>query len=46
MNDEDEDICGYTFDHDLELRSEQDGVRIYECRRCGAEIIEDDEETT
>ena len=42
MNELDDDICGETFDHDCRLVGERDGVRNYECRRCGAEIIEDD----
>jgi rubrerythrin len=39
-----EDICGETYDHTLNLLSEADGMRVYECRECGAEIIEEDEE--
>lgn len=38
-----EDICGETYDHDLNLMSERDSMRVYECRKCGAEIIEEDE---
>lgn len=36
---EDEEICGETFDHELEKMGE--GYWI--CRRCEAEIIEEDE---
>ena len=39
----DEDICGETYDHDLRLVDERDGIATYECRRCGAEVIEEDE---
>ncbi len=40
----DEDVCGEQFDHDERLTSDADGIRQYECRRCGAEWIEDDSE--
>jgi hypothetical protein len=43
MPSDDEEICGESYDHDLSLISERDGCRTYECRRCGAEIWEDDE---
>ena len=36
-------FCDETFDHDLRLMGERDGCRTLECRRCGAEIFEDDE---
>lgn len=42
MSDEDE-ICGETIDHDERLIDNRDGVRQYECKRCGAEFFEDDE---
>lgn len=40
---EDDDICGETIDHDLREIGSADGQTSWECRRCGAEIIEDDE---
>lgn len=47
MTDEEyEDVCGETYDHTLSLVSERDGCRTYECRECGAELFEDDEEET
>jgi hypothetical protein len=33
--------CGWEYDHDLRLIGEGDGERTYECRRCGAEIFEE-----
>lgn len=41
--DDDREICGESYDHDLELIDERAGCRSYECRTCGAEIIEDDD---
>lgn len=42
-DEDDEDICGWSYDHSLDLTGERDGVRVYVCRECGAEIIEEDE---
>ena len=39
----DADLCGWTYDHTLELHGQRDGIRTYICRECGAEIIEEDE---
>jgi len=39
---DDEDICGHSFDHDLIIVDERDGILVYHCRRCGAEIHEDE----
>lgn len=33
--------CGWEYDHDLRLIDERDGMATHECRRCGAEIVED-----
>lgn len=44
MSDDSDDICGETFDHDLRLIDERDGDRSYECRVCGAEIYESDDQ--
>lgn len=44
MPDEDEPICGESFDHDLRVIDQRDGGTTYECRTCGAEICEYDEE--
>ncbi len=43
--DEDQPICGETYDHTLKLIDSRDGSSTYECTECGAEIHEDDEET-
>lgn len=47
MDDEDEDVCGWSFDHDLEVCAEgqEDGRGWTQsiCRTCGAEFVEDDE---
>lgn len=40
-----DDVCGETIDHDAVLRDDRDGIKVYDCRRCGAEIIEEDEES-
>lgn len=37
------DNCGYSEDHDLIEIDTQDGITTYECRRCRAEIIAEDE---
>jgi len=36
----DEEICGWSYDHDLVLVHEDPGLTQWECRRCGAEIVE------
>ncbi len=41
-DDEDEWVCGESYDHNLELFDERDGVSSYVCRECGAEIISDE----
>lgn len=38
--DEADDVCGFTYDHTLELLGERDGCRSYVCRECGTEIHE------
>jgi hypothetical protein len=43
---EEEFICGETQDHDLVSDGPVDGITIHECRRCGAEIIEDEADET
>ena len=40
----DEEVCGESYDHRLELLDERDGMRTYECRECGAEIWEEDDD--
>lgn len=39
------DECGEVVDHDLRLIDDRDGARSYECKRCGAEIVERTEVT-
>lgn len=40
-----DELCGESYDHDLKLISEgDDGSKSWECRRCGAEVIEDPED--
>lgn len=39
-----ESVCGETFDHDLTTDGPIDGLTVYRCQRCGAEILEEDEE--
>ena len=41
---EDELTCGESYDHDLTLVGESDGLRTYECLNCGAEIWEEEED--
>lgn len=42
MPDDDEEVCGYTYDHDEEITYEgEDGVQ-WHCRRCDAEGWEDE----
>lgn len=38
--------CGESYDHDLRLVSFVEGSRCWECRECGAEICEDEEDMT
>jgi hypothetical protein len=33
-----EEVCGESYDHDLRIVDERDGIVAYECRNCGAEI--------
>ena len=41
MDDEDA-VCGESFDHDEELISEgEDGSKTFQCRTCGAELFEE-----
>lgn len=40
VNDEDEEICGESFDHDPVVVDERDGERALWCRNCGAEWTE------
>lgn len=42
MADEDEQGCGYSWDHDLDEGETVDGITVYICRECGAEIIDDE----
>lgn len=37
---EDEEVCGFSYDHDLQLNYEDGEHRQYTCRRCGAELFE------
>jgi hypothetical protein len=39
--DEREELCGYSYDHDLIVTGEKDGIRVSVCRECEAELIED-----
>lgn len=43
-DDENADVCGETYDHEEDLVDESDGMRTYECRRCGAEWWEDEDD--
>lgn len=36
-----DEICGESYDHDLTVLSDEDGILVEECRECGAEIITD-----
>lgn len=38
-----EQVCGETYDHDFDTDGPIDGLTIYVCHRCGAEIFEDNE---
>jgi predicted RNA-binding Zn-ribbon protein involved in translation (DUF1610 family) len=41
MTNPSEEVCGETWDHDLRVIDSRDGSTTYECRECGAEVIED-----
>lgn len=34
-------VCGENYDHDLRIIGDSDDLVTYECRKCGAEIIEE-----
>jgi hypothetical protein len=36
----DEDECGVSFDHELDVIDTTNEGTTYECRRCGAELYE------
>jgi hypothetical protein len=40
---DDEFVCGETYDHDLTTDGSIDGLTVYRCLRCGAEILEEEE---
>ncbi|MGZ4520147.1 MAG: hypothetical protein ACXVGA_04305 [Mycobacteriaceae bacterium] len=40
---DDEWICGESYDHDFPEPEYIDGMAVLVCRRCGAEIFEDEE---
>jgi len=40
----DESVCGETYDHDLTTEGPVDGMTVYRCRRCGAEILTEDDD--
>jgi hypothetical protein len=42
--DEIDEVCGESFDHDLDVTYDGPDERILWCRRCGAEIWEDPED--
>lgn len=37
------EVCGETYDHDLMLIGSADGISSYECRTCGAEVVDDED---
>jgi hypothetical protein len=41
----DESVCGETYDHDLVTDGPIDGLTVYRCQRCGAEILEEEDES-
>lgn len=43
MSDEEEWICGESYDHTLETTYEDEELVQYRCAECGAEIDEDKE---
>lgn len=43
-DDEDEMVCGESYEHDLSLLDSRDGISSYECRNCGAEVFSEDDE--
>ncbi len=38
---EEDEVCGESYDHDLDVHYEDEDMRILWCGNCGAEIIED-----
>jgi len=38
----DESVCGETYDHDLVTDGPIDGLTVFQCRNCGAEILEEE----
>lgn len=38
VEDSDEEVCGYSYDHDTS------GANPYECRTCGAELEQPDDD--
>jgi hypothetical protein len=42
MSAEEESGCGFSWDHSLDEGESADGITVYICRECGAEIIEDE----
>lgn len=44
VTNEDDWVCGESYDHDLRLVGESGGQRTYECGNCGAEIWEEDDD--
>ena len=43
-DDDNTDVCGESFDHDLALIDERDGYTTYECRTCGTEVFTEPED--
>lgn len=43
-DDNTEPVCGESYDHDLRLIDEADGYATWECRECGAEVVEEPED--
>jgi hypothetical protein len=41
----DDDICGFTYDHDIQAKDwhVEDGLAVAVCRRCGAELMVEEE---
>jgi hypothetical protein len=44
VTEDDADICGWTYDHNLDYGDWVDGVRVSVCRECGAEIFEEEQD--
>ncbi len=40
MPEDNEMICGESYDHTLKLIDERDGTASYECTECGAEVFD------